>query len=206
MPRTEPDPKAVFSPEQWTAIAKSISLDKISPKEQREICIALMGYEFNRINAQRAFEEGTQTSTRVRVDPRAKERKALEQFVQYARGLRLALNSVEHYLRKSEWIDRARQLSDEIYEFQRFAEREVKRESVGGRPALADREALVGRLAAIYERITGNPCRRSFNPETGRSGGPCVRFISTILEAKNISTRGLRHVIAKIAQTAKNPA
>jgi hypothetical protein len=199
------EPEAVVSPEQWIAIAKSISRNNIPQTEQLEICNALMEYYCRRLNDQRAAaEEGTRTLARVKVDHRAKGRMALEQFEQYVRGLRGAVTSIQQYLKQREWIDKAEQLNEDIYSFQRFARRELETKSNGGRPAQPERQDLVCRLAVIYERITGNKPGRSVDPKTGRLGGPFVRFVSAIFDAKKIPSRGLTHVIAKVARNAKN--
>ena len=202
MRRVEPQLRELFSREQWIKIAKSISRNEIPRQEQLEVYYALIAYDFARTSAQRAAEAGTRRSTRLRVDPRAKGRKVPEQFVQYARGLRGALNSIQPYLKQSEYISKAENLIEDIYHFQRFAERELKTQFTEGRKQ--DLEVLVHRLGAIYERITNKKPGLSVNRKTGRPEGPFFRFVSAIFEAGNIPLPGLSHVIAKIAKHAKN--
>ena len=199
MRRVEPQLRELFSREQWIKIAKSISRNEIPRQEQLEIYNALIAYDFARTSAQRAAEAGTRRSTRLRVDPRAKGRKVLEQFVQYARGLRGALNSIQPYLKQSEYISKAENLIEDIYYFQRFAEREL---SSGERPRQQPYEVLIHRLGVIYERITGNKPARSVYK--GRLAGPFFRFVSAILEASNIPARGLNRVIENVAKYAQN--
>jgi hypothetical protein len=202
--RDGPEPEAIFSPDQWTEIAKAISRLEIPAKDQHDICSALMAYHFARVNNERAAEEDTRKSTRRKVDPRAKGAEALKQFIQYARGLRGAINSVEWFLVKDELIDKAEQLIEDIYQLQQFAEGELKIRSIGGRPTQASREYLVRCLGRIYERLTGEKPGRSRDPETGNPSGPFVRFISTIFDLQKIPLKGIKHVIARVARDAKN--
>jgi hypothetical protein len=120
-----PEPKAVISSEQWIAIAKSISCQKIPTKDQNEICNALMAYDLARLNNQRAFDESKGKSTRRGVDPRAKGRAALLNFIKYTRGLRHAFYCVQKYLSGEELIIEAEQLTEHIYKFQKLAKQEL---------------------------------------------------------------------------------
>ena len=72
------------------------------------------------LDNKRATDETSGKSTRRRVDPRAKGRAALSNFIKYARGLRVALLSVENYLKTEDLIIKAAELTEGIYEFQRF--------------------------------------------------------------------------------------
>src|SRR5215813_15614177 len=70
----EPEPEAVFSDEQWTAIAKSISPKNpknIPAKERRDICIALMFYfqslqDIERTVKKEADKKAGQRSKRIK--------------------------------------------------------------------------------------------------------------------------------------------
>jgi hypothetical protein len=92
------EPDAVFSPNKWAEIAKAISLDTVSSSEKQEICDALLAYDLARTANEQAAYEADEKSTRRQVDPRAKGLAALRNFTRYARGLRLAFNSVQNYL------------------------------------------------------------------------------------------------------------
>jgi hypothetical protein len=201
--RSEPDPAAVFSPDQWTEIAKAISLDGIPSKEKQAICDAFFAYDFARLDNKRATDETSGKSTRRRVDPRAKGRAALSNFIKYARGLRVALLSVENYLKTEDLIIKAAELTEGIYEFQRLAKHELDEKSLGGRPGQHMRDDLVCRLAVIYERLTGKKPTRSVD-RNGRVRGPFLRFCYTIFQAQAIAVIGLPNSIAKAVRYAKN--
>jgi hypothetical protein len=143
---TSPKPEAVFSPAQWAAFTKAISLDRIPCNEKREICDAIFAYELARTaNEQAAYEDG-ENSTRRQVDPRAKGLTALKHFISYTRGLRLAFNSAQNYLSENLKAE-AEQLIEQIYKFQKEAQRELDKKSLGGRPGQKNRDDLVIRLA-----------------------------------------------------------
>src|SRR5262245_20231604 len=79
-----PEPETVFSDEQWTAIAKSISPKNpknIPAKERRDICIALLDYYHSLMDIERtadkeADKKAAQRSKRIKIDPKAKGQKA----------------------------------------------------------------------------------------------------------------------------------
>jgi hypothetical protein len=185
-----PEPNAVFSQQQWAAIAKSIPCQEIPTKEKRAICTALMEYDL----AQSAAMEDAQRSKRVKIDPKAKGRKALEQFVYYASQLRVAVSTVQRFLKRETHLDTAERVIEDIWELQQVAQRELKGISAGGRPALRARYNLVRDLGFVYTRITGNKPERSFG-----------RFVRTIFQFQNISVKGIKHVIADVARNARNP-
>ena len=191
-----PEPKAVFSSEQRAAIAASIG-QTIPAKEQRDICIALMEYYHSLEDVERtAAKEGTQPSKRLKIDRKAKGRKALEQFIYYARELRAAVNCIQYFLKKANGLDKAERIVEDIYELQQIAQRELEVHSSGGGPAQQARENLVRRLGVIYERFTGD--------KPGR-GGPFERFVLRIFQFQKIPSKGIKHVIARVAYTAKSP-
>jgi hypothetical protein len=145
--RTSPEPEVAFSPHQWTEFAKAISLERLSSHGERDICVAIVAYEFARIANERAADEAEEKKpTRRQVDPRAKGRAALSNFIKYTRGLRLALYSVADHLKTELLTNEADRLSEQIYKFQESAESELDKKSRGGRPAQKARDDLVIRL------------------------------------------------------------
>ena len=100
MHRAGPEPEAVFSPDQWAAIAKAISLDRIPSSGKREICYAIFAYDLARTENERTTYEASEKSVRRKVDPTAKGLAALSNFIKYVRGLRLAFYSVQRYLNR----------------------------------------------------------------------------------------------------------
>jgi hypothetical protein len=202
--RASPEPERVFSPHQWTEFAKAISLDRISSDEKREICDAIFAYEFDRIAIERAADKAEEKNPiRRKVDPRAKGRAALGNFVKYTRGLRHALYSVQNYLKNEPLIEEAKQLSEQIYDFQKLAKRELDKKSLGGRPALKIRDDLVIQLSAIYERLTGEKPKGAAI-KNGRIYGRFPKFVYAIFRAHGIDEGGLRNAIAKAVRYANN--
>jgi hypothetical protein len=208
----EPEPEAVFSDEQWAAIAKSISPKNpknIPAEEQRDICIALMAYyhsleDIERTAENEAEKKAAQRSKRIKIDRKAKGRKALEQFVYYAREFRSAIACIQYLLKEARALDKAERLTEDINCLQQIAQRELSAKSTSDRPASQARKILVHRLGVIYERITGDKPGLS-NDSDGRPGGPFFRFVSTIFQFKNIPLKGIKHVISEVAGNAKNP-
>jgi hypothetical protein len=195
------EPDAVFSPDKWAEIAKAISLDTIPSNEKQEICDALLAYELARTANEKAAYEAGEESTRRKVDPKAKGLTALKNFISYARGLRDAFNSVQNYLSEN-LKDEAQQLIEQIYTFQKLAQNELDKKSLGGRPGLKNRDDLVVQLGTIYERLTGKKPARTV--DNGKVGGPFVRFVRTIFQAYRIPENGLPKAIEKTARYAKN--
>jgi hypothetical protein len=195
LPRPSQDREVAFSPAQWIEFAKAVGLNRIPPKEQREICNAIVAYDFSRAMNERAADEADDKSTRRKVDPRAKGLAALKNFIKYVRGLRQALESVEFYLKAEISIKQAGQLREQIYNFQKVAENELNKKSVGGRPQQQIRDHLVIGLGVIYERLTGKKPTRT---------GPFAKFVYAIFRARGISTVNLPNVIEKAVRHAKN--
>ena len=195
MHRAGPEPEAVFSPDQWAAIAKAISLDRIPSSGTREICDAIFAYDLARTDSERATYEASEKSIRRKVDPRAKGLAALGNFIKYVRGLRLAFYSVQTYLKTENLI--IERLTEQIYKFQKLAQRELDKTSRGGRPGQKIRDDLVIRLGVIYEQLTGKPPTRTVR-------GAFWRFVYTIFQAHGISVIGLPNAIAKAVRYAKN--
>ena len=173
-------------------------------KGQRDICIALMFYFQSLEDIRRtAAKETPQRSKRVKIDPKAKGRAALANFIKYVRGLRQALNSVQKYLNREDLISDAEQLIEQIYKFQKSAQHELDKKSRGGRPGTKIRDDLVIRLGVIYEQLTGKPPKRSVD-RNGRVCGPFPRFVYTIFRAQGISETGLPSAIENAVRYAKN--
>jgi hypothetical protein len=199
-----PDPKAVFSPERWAEIAKAVSADTILLNEKRAIGDAIIEYHFAcQANERAADEADKKRPTRRKVDPRAKGRAALRNFIEYTRGLRIALSSVQNYLKHEVSINEAQQLIDRIYKFQELAKRELDEKSRGGRPQQTIRDNLVIQLGVIYERLTGKKPTRTVD-RNGRIGGRFWKFVYAIFRAQHIPTDGLPNAIEKAARYAKN--
>jgi hypothetical protein len=200
MPSDGPDPSAVFPQQQWAEIAKALSLGRIPSDEKQEICDAIFACDLARIENERAADEAEEKSarsTRRRVDPKAKGRAALSNFVKYTRGLRHALYSVQNYLKNEPLINEAEQLAEQIYKFQESAKRELDKKSRGGRPAQKAKDDLVIRLGVIYERLTGKKPTRTV-------GGRFWKFAYAIFQAHGITTAGLPNRIEKAVRYAKN--
>ena len=121
-PELEPEPEAVFSPDQWAKIAKAISLDLIPSIEKQEICDAIFAFDSARIANERAAYEASESSIRRKVDPRAKGLAALSNFIKYTCGLRHAFYSIQWYLKREDLIAEAEQLTQQIYKFQKLAQ------------------------------------------------------------------------------------
>jgi hypothetical protein len=197
MPNYKPDPDATFTKEQWAAIAKSIKLDKIPSTRKQEICDALFAFDLARTGIERATYEAHEKSIRRKVDSKAKGLTALNNFIKYARGLRHAFYSVQWHLKGEGLIVEAEQLTEEVYKFQKLAQRELDRKSRGGRPGKKIRDDLVIRLGAIYKQLTSKPPTRTMN-------GAFWRFVDTIFRAHGISVIGLPNVIEKAVRHVKN--
>jgi hypothetical protein len=204
LPSASPEPKAVFSPHQWAEIAKAVSLDGIPSNEKLEICTAIAAYDFACTANERAADEAAEKkSTRRKVDPKAKGLAALRNFIQFVRGLRLALYSVQNFLKNEDLTKEAEQLGDDIYKFQESAQRELDEKSLGGRPRQEIRDVLVVRLGVIYERLTGEKPKRTVS-KNGQIYGRFPKFVYAIFRARGIAERGLPNAIAKAVRYAKN--
>ena len=204
MYKAGPEPEVVFSLAQWTAIAKAISLGSPLPlKDKKDICIAILAYDLARLDNEKTASKTSKKSIRRRVDPRAKGRAALSNFIKYSRGLRHALDTMWAYLKTEELINQAEDLTDKIYAFQKLAQHALDKKGVGGRPDQQIRDNLVCRLAVIYKRLTGRPPTRIVD-RNGKVRGEFTQFVYTIFEAQEISTIGLPNAIAKAVGYAKN--
>jgi hypothetical protein len=199
-----PKPEAVFSPDQWAEIAKAVSVKAIPLNEKRAIGDAIIKYHFGCQASERATDEADEKKpTRRQVDPNAKGRAALSNFVKYTRGLRRAFYSVQNYLKNEPLINEAEQLSEQIYKFQKLAKRELDKKSLGGRPRQEIRDDRVIQLGVIYERLTGQKPKGAAIKK-GRIYGRFPKFVYAIFRACGIDERGLPNAIAKAVRYAKN--
>ena len=57
MRSSAPEPEVSFSPVHWTEFAKAVRLGRIPPKEQQEICIAIVAYDFALVENERAADK-----------------------------------------------------------------------------------------------------------------------------------------------------
>jgi len=197
------EPERVFFPEQWAEIARSISLHTIPRKERKAICDAIFDYDLACVDIERAIYEKSENSTRRQVDPRAKGLAALGNFIKYARGWKLAFHSVEKYLKREDLVIEAQQLAEQVYKFQKLAQHELDKISLGGRPRQKIRDDLVDCLAVIYKRLTGKPPTRSVDRK-GQVGGEFARFVYTIFRARRIPGKGLPNAIQNAVLYVKN--
>lgn len=201
MHRVGPEPKNIFSPEQRAEIARSISPHTIPSKEWKAICVALFVHDLARIDIERALYEKNESSTRRQVDPTAKGLAALKNFIQYARGLRLALYSVEKYLSK-DLVKEGQQLVEQVYKFQKSAQQELDKKSLGGRPAQEIRDDLVNRLGVICKRLIGKTPTRIVR--SGKVGGEFAQFVYAIFRARGMPVKGLPNAIKNAVTYVKN--
>jgi len=179
----EPDPSAVFSQEQWAEIAQSIEHDEIPQDIKQLICNALFQYRMTSIKPE-----------------------DLGRFVKEAQKFRASASRVQNFLRINfKWHNKFEELIQDIYELQRFVDRELERrpKPKGGRPRSSARDALVYNLGLAYERTTDKKPTRIENPITSELTGPFARFLTKIFELHGIRPGGLKHAIAKIGN-AKN--
>lgn len=183
MLQSGPDPNAVFTVDQWAEIARSIKRDGIPPKEKQEICDALFDHALSNLKPEE-----------------------LGRFVETVRQFRAAASRIQDFLQELAIHDKIEALIEDIYEVQKFIDAEFSRrpKPKGGRPPSQARDDLVGRLAPIYQRLTGNKPGRSINPATHELTGPFVRFLTTIFRLSRIGTAGLKQAIAKVSRNAKN--
>jgi hypothetical protein len=194
--------KLPVSPIDWAALAKSIKCQEIPREARRKIYDALLVYRLDEYNEKGSAED--EPHPRGKIDRNARERKALEEFINYARVLRVQINNIQRFLKDPGWQGKVEQLIADIHELQEFAERELESRpaSKGGRPPQLARDFLVARSAVVYQQITGKKAGASVDPETGHVKGPFVRFVSTIFRQQHISLTGIRHVIDKaVAET-----
>ena len=218
MSDSEAECEAVFSRLQWSKVARSISLDKLSPDMMQEICNSLFAYAIDCIPDHPDEDDGPipegerkRRKKRHKVAQDARDYEILEQFAGMARAFRLTLYRFQKSLRPFEpAMDRAEQLGSEVYELQRHAERKLETcpKSKGGRPLKRSRDALIFRLVRIYTQLTGkrphlNKIRDPKNPDRLRPSGSLYDFVFSVLDIAGIPTRGIEHVIQSAAREAK---
>jgi hypothetical protein len=200
-----PEPDRVLSPDTWTELAKILSRDRLPLKEKREICDAIFEYDHARLANERATDEKSEKATRRRVDPTAKGRAALSNFIKYVRGLRQAFYSIEQYLKREDLILEAQQLTEQIHKFQKLAQQELDKKTRGGRPWQKIRNDLVIRLGIICKRLIRKKITRGGRDKKGQVRGQFPLFVYTIFRALGICTTGLPNAIAKAVQYVNNP-
>ena len=215
MSRSEAEPVAFLSRAQWKKIAQSIPLDKLPQEMKQEICDALFLYDVACLadhddEVPSAEDERKPHKKRRKVAQDAREHTALElliKCVRDARDVRLNLYRIERDLRPESLVEQAERLAEDAYALQRAARAELEKriKPKGGRPPMVPRDALAFRLVGIYGRFTGMKPGLSRNPDTRnpdpnkrhllKPGGPCYRFVSTILQAASAPAwRPLMHI------------
>jgi hypothetical protein len=184
MPSYEPDPSSVFSQQQWAEIAQSIGHDEIPHDVKQQICDTLFQYRMTDIKSE-----------------------DLGRFVEEAQKFRASASKVENFLRVNfEWHNKFEDLLEDIYQLQRFVDRELERrpKPKGGRPPSIARDTLVSNLSVPYERMTGAKPARSEDPDTGQLTGPFPRFLIKIFEFHGVCAAGLKHAIDRLTSGSKN--
>jgi hypothetical protein len=194
MPSFEAEPDAVFSQHKWAKIAQSIPLDPLPEQMKQQICDAVFDHVLMS-NKQRE----------------ASARRALKNLVELTRQFRCRLSELQPELRRESIIDQVEGLIEQAYAVQRTANQELEMQpkSKGGRPRELDRDTLALKLLDIFVQFSGKPVGLSRNPDPEhldrlKPDGTSYRFLFTIFELSGLPTRGLEHVIARVAQHAKN--
>jgi hypothetical protein len=178
------EPDNVFSQKEWDEIARSIPLDKLPEEMKQAISEALSDYFLMSSRRPRVRQALTSLA------------RLLQRLVPQMQTLRAKLSTLDD-LRPENVIDQVEALIDQAYALQQAAQLELEKrpkEKVG-RPPELDRNALVERLICVYDQYSGRPVGLSRNKKDHKPSGPCYRFISTILNFKQISTKGIEHII-----------
>jgi integrase len=175
LPSYEAEPDAIFNEREWDEVARSIPLKKL-PEEMKQ-----------------AIAEAVGVYVLTSSEP-PKVRKALTKLARLLSTLCNKLSTLRDDLMPETIVDQVEELIDQADVLQQAAQLELERRSKkGGRPPQIDRHDLVERLLWAYA-LSGKPVRLSRN-SAGRPSGPCYRFISTILKLKQISIKGIEHII-----------
>ena len=224
MSKSEAEPDAFLSCEQWKKIARSIPLSELPQEMKQEICDALFVYDVaclaDHDDGVAAAEEARKPhKKRRKVAQDAREHSALElpiKCARDARDLRLNLYRIERDLKPESIVEHAEKLADHADALQKAVRFELEKriKPKGGRPPMVPRDGLAFDLVDIYARFSGMKPGLSRNPDTRNAdpdkrhllkpGGPCYRFVSTIFEFRGLPLKGLEHVIARAARNAKN--
>jgi len=177
------EPDNVFSQEEWAEIARSIPLDDLTIEMKQAISEALSDY-FLMSGRRLRVKQALTTLKRL-----------LQRLVPQMQTLRAKLSTLDD-LRPENVIDQVEALINQACALQQAAQLELERrpKEKGGRPRQLDRDALVERLISVYAKFSGRPVRLS-RDSANRPSGPCYRFISTILKLKQISIKGIEHII-----------
>jgi hypothetical protein len=173
------EPDKFFSQQQWAEIARTIGHKDIPQKEKQRICVVLFEYSMAIIKPE---EHG--------------------RFVEEARKFRAAASRVQNYLRNFAWLERIEELIEEIFQVQKFLDREFKRRPnpKGGRSKSDARDILVYRLALVYRDLTGEVPGLTVDPQTGKLTGTFPNFTIKFFEFHGIKLAGLKHAIGKARQ------
>jgi hypothetical protein len=182
----EPEPEAVFSDEQWAAIAQLIERSEIPLKAKKDICLALFEYTLAIIKPE-----------------------DLNRFVEEVRQFGVTASRIQNFLRNFRWIERIQDLIEEIHQTRRFLDREFARRPnpKGARPKSIARDTLVYHLGLVYMELTGEVPGRTVNSVTGKLTGTFPDFTAKIFEFHGIKPAGLKDAIGKARQALmpKNP-
>jgi hypothetical protein len=175
MPSFDLEPDKFFSQQQWAEIAQTIERDKIPHEAKQRICDALFEY------------------TMATIKP-----EALNRFVEESRKFRAAASCIQNFLRNFRSHTKIEELIEEIYQVQRFLDKEFKRRPnpKGGCPKSVLRDTLVYRLGLVYRDLTGKEPGLTVNPHNELTG-PFPRFTTTIFQFHGIKLAGLKHAIIK---------
>jgi hypothetical protein len=187
MPSSDLEPNRFFSQQGWADIARSIGHKEIPPEAKQRICDALFEYRMATIKPEEAGR-----------------------FVEEFRQFRAAAARVQRFLKNFVGHEKIEELREEIFQAQRFLDREFKRRPnpKGGRPKSVARDDLVYRLGIVYMDLTNEVPGLTVNPETGELTGAFPDFTTKIFQFQRIKLAGLKHAIIKARQALiphKNP-
>lgn len=186
MPSFELEPDKFFSQQEWTEIAQTIGHKEIPQKAKQKICDVLFEYRMMIIKPEK-----------------------LDRFVEEARKFRAAASRVQNFLRNFAWHESIEELIEEIFQVQKFLDREFKRRSnpKGARPKSVARDTLVYHLGLVYMDLTDKVPSLTVNPNTNELSQRFPDFLRKIFEFQSINPAGLKHAIVKARQALmpKNP-
>jgi hypothetical protein len=182
----EAEPDAAFSQEQWDKIARSVGLAELPEWMKQAISQAVFDYSL-------LSNEKREAARRSALKNTVESLTDLQHSLQRSR---LQLSKLQHDLRPEKVIDQVEELISQAYHVQKTARDELENlpKSKGGRPRKLDRDALAEALIGIYAQFSGKPVslsrsRDKQNKNRFIPGGPYYRFVSTILQESNVSTR-----------------
>jgi len=106
MPSFDLEPDKFFSQQQWAEIAQTIERDEIPHEAKQIICDVLFEYRMATIKPEK-----------------------LRRFVEEARQFRAAASRIQNFLKNFIGHTKIEELIEEIYQVQRFFDKEFKRGS-----------------------------------------------------------------------------